>query len=381
MDKILFFMKNDKISTTYNSKLLLIIDPEQVDANLEVIISGLGVEFLTANNEDYKIVAENYEPDIVLADKSLTIETFKEICTFFRSGKKFAEIPIVAVIGDLSPENIGNVLGAGANDFVISPIYPPELRSRLCNQFNIVNFRREWKNELFHLERLNKEKNEILAIAAHDLKNPIFSIQLLGKTIRDDISLTKDEIFEFSNDIVASCERIIDIIKQLLDLNSIESGKISIDIRQHNIIESVKHLIELYRYKSELKNIKVHLDCNSDGEVRADLVSFNNIFDNFLSNAIKYSPFNKDIFIRLNDINNKLVLCVEDRGPGIPIAEQEKLFKRFAKISNKPTGGENSTGLGLSIVKKFVELIDAELEFKNNENTEGATFKVIIPKH
>ena len=81
------------------------------------------------------------------------------------------------------------------------------------------------------------------------------------------------------------------------------------------------------------------------------------------------------------DDNDKLVVSVSDQGPGIPQSEQDKLFKRFAKISNKPTGGENSTGLGLSIVKKFSELINAEIRFENNSNSEGATFSVILPKY
>jgi signal transduction histidine kinase len=202
----------------------------------------------------------------------------------------------------------------------------------------------------------------------------------LGKTIRDDMSLTKEELFEFSSDIVSSCDRIIEIIKQLLNLNSIESGKIIINIVQQSILESINHLIELYKYKAERKNIQIFLENYSDGIALTDMTSLSNIFDNFLSNAIKYSPFDKSVLVKIYDEDNFLKIDISDEGPGIPENELDKLFKRFAKISNKPTAGENSTGLGLSIAKKFSELIKAEIKFSNNVNRNGSTFSVILPK-
>jgi signal transduction histidine kinase len=290
------------------------------------------------------------------------------------------QIPVIFSFKPNEIDLIEKLFKYGVSDFVIFPYNKSGLQTRIENHLRLINYQKEWQKEKKHLEHLNKEKNEILAIAAHDLKNPIFSIQLLGKTIRDDTSLTKEELFEFSNDIVASCDRIIDIIKQLLDLNSIESGKIVVNISVCNIIEPIQHLIELYRFKSEKKNIKLHYEFIGDGIAKTDLNAVKNIFDNFISNAIKYSPYDKTVFIKVYDNADKLVIDVSDEGPGIPEAEKDKLFKRFSKISNKPTGGENSTGLGLSIVKKFSELVDAEISFKNNENTAGATFSVILPK-
>jgi two-component system, sensor histidine kinase and response regulator len=368
-------------SVTIGAKILIINEQKLATDNLENLVENLGTHNKMVQISEYMEFLDSFKPDIIITDISIKTDSLIEICHYLKTSGKYSDIPVVAVIENGDVDMVEKVLNADADDFIYSPLNLIELRSRISNQFYIVRYRRQWQNQLKHLEILNKEKNEILAIAAHDLKNPIFSIQLLGKTMRDDTTLTKDELYEFSNDIVASCDRIIDILKQLLDLNSIESGKIIIDIKQLYVLESVMHLIELYKHKAAIKNIDVNLEYSSDGIANTDLVSFNNIFDNIISNAIKYSPFNKSINVKVLDDNDKLVISVSDQGPGIPQSEQDKLFQKFAKISNQPTGGENSTGLGLSIVKKFSELINAEVKFENNSDSEGATFSVILPKY
>lgn len=363
------------------SEKVLIIGSEESDLlTLNEKMYALDITALSCDYSDYLIALTNNTYDLVIVDTSLHLDNFSKVCKFIKTSHDFSKIPLIAIVDSQNPDSIDVAIDFGADDFIFRPYNSSEIKTRIFNQLKMQSFFQECEKELKKLKDLNDEKNEILAIAAHDMKNPIFSIQLLGKTIRDDKTLNQEELYEFSNDIVSSSDRIIDIIKQLLDLNSIESGKINLSIQNLNVIEPIQHMIELYNFKAEKKNLKIHFDCQSDGYAETDIVSLNNIFDNFISNAIKYSPFDKHIYILIYDENDKLIIEVSDRGPGIPKEEQDKLFQRFAKISNKPTDGENSTGLGLSIVKKFAELINAELTFKNNDYTDGATFSVILPK-
>lgn len=370
-------MPKNYIENPLNLEILLIYSRE---SEKELIIEFLEdykqfLKFISI--KDFNILTISESTKIVIFgyvdEANIVEEIIKSIKQQFNQVYYFIPIKYVEL------NNYDKLIDDKNIDFIIYPINRLILEKRIFNILKLIKFENEWLKEKKHLEFLNREKNELLAIAAHDLKNPIFSIQLLAKTIRDDKSLTNEELYEFSDDIVSSSDRIIDIIKQLLDLNSIESGKINIDIAQVNIYEPIKHLIELYKFKSDRKNIKVNMDFESDGMAYTDSNAVKNIFDNFISNAIKYSPFNKSIYINIYDKDNFLVIDVIDEGPGIPEAELDKLFKRFAKISNKPTGGENSTGLGLSIVKKFVDLINAKVMFKNNDNI-GSTFSVWIPK-
>ena len=102
------------------------------------------------------------------------------------------------------------------------------------------------------------------------------------------------------------------------------------------------------------------------------------VLENLVSNAVKYSPPGKDIFVRLQKRAEAVRVEVQDQGPGLSAEDQKKLFGKFARLSAKPTGGEHSTGLGLSIVKKMVEAMNGQV-WCESELGRGATFTVEFP--
>lgn len=374
------YMQNHSNEEFSQSNLIVLYNEDSEIKPLISILDESGLIYNLQKFESYDVKMLHRSLNLVLIAYTPNLNEIKTMISKVKITANDLETYVFFSANLSDQEMIIKAFESGADDFMLFPYNKPTLVTRIKNHIKLINFRNEWVKEKAHYEVLNNEKNEILAIAAHDLKNPIFSIQLLGKTIRDDLQLTRDELYEFSNDIVESCDRIIDIIKQLLDLNSIESGKINVNLFNQSIVEPVKHLIELYRFKADSKNIKLEYSFEGDGYAYTDLNSLKNILDNFISNAIKYSPFDRKVTIRIYDKDGKMFAEVSDQGPGIPDAERDKLFKRFSKISNKPTGGENSTGLGLSIVKKFSELINADINFYNNESGIGSTFSVTLPK-
>jgi signal transduction histidine kinase len=102
------------------------------------------------------------------------------------------------------------------------------------------------------------------------------------------------------------------------------------------------------------------------------------VLDNIISNAVKYSPHRKNIFIRLKSSSEAVRIEIQDEGPGISPDDMQKLFGKFARLSARPTGGEHSTGLGLSIVKKMVEAMNGRV-WCESELGKGATFIVELP--
>jgi signal transduction histidine kinase len=110
-----------------------------------------------------------------------------------------------------------------------------------------------------------------------------------------------------------------------------------------------------------------------------DPVRVGQILDNLISNAIKFSPLGKKIFITLKEAGDLVMISIRDQGPGIPVEDQHRMFDHFQKLRNKPTGGETSTGLGLAIVKKIVDVHQGTLTVES-EPGEGATFSFTISK-
>ncbi len=226
---------------------------------------------------------------------------------------------------------------------------------------------------------LNNEKNEFLGIAAHDLKNPLVAIKGFGSIIRDDKNLSEDQLSEFADDIVQSSERMFDIITSLLDINKIEEGRVDINYEQVSTTEIVKTILVQNLESAAKKNISINFaEPNPDIYLETDRDLVLQIFDNILSNAIKFSPKGKSIEIKIAREGDFINMIVKDNGPGISDKDKLNLFKKFTKLSARPTGGENSTGLGLSIAKKIAEMLGGDI-LVSSKLGEGAEFKIVLP--
>ena len=134
-----------------------------------------------------------------------------------------------------------------------------------------------------------------------------------------------------------------------------------------------------FKKLAELKEINLQVEA-ADKQVKTliDPIYLNQVYENILSNAIKFSPTGKDVNVRL--LHNATVVRTEisDQGPGVPKEEMDRLFSKFSKLSAQPTAGESSTGLGLSLVKRYVELMNGKVWCESIEG-QGATFIVEIP--
>lgn len=232
----------------------------------------------------------------------------------------------------------------------------------------------EMKNQA--LIHLNQEKNEFLGIAAHDLKNPLAAIRGLAEYIQESIStLTEAEIVENAELIEAASRQMFDLITNLLDVNAIESGNINMQLSRTNLIPIVDSLVKNYAVAAQNKQIKVHFNpINRTCTAYVDRRIASQILDNVISNAIKYSPQNSNVFIRLYSILDTTIRCeVQDQGAGLSPEDLSKLFGKFTRLTPRPTGGEHSTGLGLFIVKKLVDAMNGKV-WCESELGKGTTF-------
>ena len=228
-----------------------------------------------------------------------------------------------------------------------------------------------------HLVELDYEKNETLGIVAHDLRNPLSTVIMIANIFAKDAGkLSTHEITEYAEDIKTTSNKMINLIKDLLDINAMESGKLNIKFEPVNINQTAKSVTGEFKEHAKLKDIKLDFASGSDGlEINADNDSTVQILDNLISNAVKYTPNGGSIEVSVKNVNSKVRVEVKDDGPGILEKEKDKLFKKFSKLSSKPTGGESSTGLGLSIVKKLTEAMHGKVWCESEEG-KGATFIV-----
>jgi adenylate cyclase len=236
----------------------------------------------------------------------------------------------------------------------------------------------EVKNE--QLVYLNQEKNELMAIVVHDLKNPLSAIKGLIDIIQWSLeTITKEELSEYIEMIHPAISQMFDLIENLLDINKLDEGKINANLQPTNIWLIILKIIKHYQLKAQAKNITIHAEANDETIVAmVDASLFYQVLDNLVSNAVKYSPFNTEITCRMYLTRNKVRCEIEDQGPGFSEQDLKKLFGKFSRLSAKPTGGEHSSGLGLFIVKKLVENMHGNV-WCETEIGKGAKFVVEFP--
>jgi signal transduction histidine kinase len=253
-----------------------------------------------------------------------------------------------------------------------------ELLEEETARVEMANAELNLKNE--QLQALDTEKNEFLGIVAHDLKNPLFGIKGLAQILEKEYAtLSPEEIQDFSADIRLSADRMFELISNLLNINALEQNGWRMEIQPFPITPAAEHAFNRYKQRAEAKNITLNFTSQTDAEIVADRSATMQILDNLVSNAVKYSPFGKKVYVRVLERDNKVRLEVQDEGPGLTPEDLKKLFGKFARLSAQPTGGEHSTGLGLSIVKKLVEAMNGNV-WCESEFGVGSTFFVEFPK-
>lgn len=243
------------------------------------------------------------------------------------------------------------------------------------------------------LESLSKEKDEILAIAAHDLKNPLSVITLSSSKVGKFFDkMTNEQLLLEMKTIQTTSKRMSEILKNLLELHTLESGKYFHPLETLKVIDIINDIIFGIMSYSKSKEITIIVTPSIDIQtlsLKLDKFAFKSIVENLLTNAIKFSHNGTKVIIRCTLEQNtnsfpqttkNFILEIQDQGQGFKKEEMASLFQKFAKLSAKPTAGEHSTGLGLAIVKKYVERMGASIVCRSNYGS-GTTFSLKFPIH
>lgn len=222
------------------------------------------------------------------------------------------------------------------------------------------------------------QHNQILNTTAHDLKNPLTTIPVRADLIKMK-KADPDMVDTLCDQIKIASLNMVRIIDELLQVGSMEAGKVHLLLIKVNVSFLVSNVVSMNQPLAERKNQTIHFSFEKDLYVNADEGKLTEIVDNLINNAIKYSTANKQIFVRVKEVAGRVIIEVEDQGLGLTPEDKNKLYQRFTRLSAQPTGGENSTGLGLSIVKVLVEAHQGTIQAESEGQDKGCKFIVELP--
>ena len=257
---------------------------------------------------------------------------------------------------------------------IVSLYYNRYRLKRINALLKLQNKRIEQQNT--RLNQLNKDKDRLMHVVAHDLRNPLNGIKGLSQVLQDEIGST-GTLKQGMDHIHRSAEHALDTINDLLSLESTQYTELittEVDINQ-----LVQDVIFTHRQHAQSKHIQIHFEAKAPIIANTDGDKLQRIIDNLVSNAIKFSPNEREIHVSLQQVNGQFKLEVQDQGPGLTEEDQQKVFGKFQKLSARPTAGESSTGLGLSIVRDLAEALGGKVEVQSTAG-EGAKFIVQLPR-
>ncbi len=252
--------------------------------------------------------------------------------------------------------------------------------SRLNN--DLATTQRELAKSNVELGVLNRQKNEFLGVAAHDLRNPLEVILTYSQFLLDEAEESlRPEHLEFVRTIRSSSEFMLRLVEDLLDVTRIEAGILELDLAAVDLCEMVERNVALNRVLAAKKGTRIELRCDvaDMAPLALDQAKIEQVLNNLIGNAIKFSPPGSTVEVRVADGPEAAEISVRDQGEGLSAEEAERLFRPFQRGRARSTAGEKSTGLGLAIVKRIVEGHRGEVRVESAEGG-GAVFSVVLPK-
>lgn len=319
-----------------------------IDPNTRVLIS---------NSAAFRLFSKN---DIPLEDKRIS-EVIRDL-TLHQSFQNALEN---SVNEDLSLE----IPGAGSLIFDVH-VAPIEIDNINCAVGVFY--------DISKIERLEKVRQEFLSNISHELRTPLTSIMAFVETLEDGAIDDVQNNRKFLGTIRKNAERMHRLIGEILELSSIESGKIELEMVEVVLSPLVEQIFSVLSATSKGREIKLVNQVSSDVNVFCDANRLEQMLTNLIGNAIKFNQKGGSVIVRIESVRHFDVISIEDTGEGIPAGHLERVFERFYRIDRARNRDIGGTGLGLAIVKHLAKLHGGEVSVRSKPG-KGAVFSISIP--
>lgn len=357
-----------------SKKLPVLEVPTDINSRVKNLIKLL--EIINSDRETIKGIIDGVNNGIVVFDKNgkITWANIKIMILFADS--LFLNQPIGKLFEDINLDEV-------KNECINNCIYKKELiikeQEFLC-VINRVEAEEEQYvaifNDITEFKKLDRLKTDMVRMVSHELKTPLTGINICAENIV--YIEDRQEAIKNAENIINASENLLDIITNFLSLSRLENDLITLNLETVSVSDMIQESIQLHESVHTKKNIDVMLNNNDIPEISADKKQLQIVFNNLISNAIKYSQENSTVTIDLIQEDPFISISVKDSGTGIPEDEQDKIFEKFYRARKHKQSNVQGTGIGLAITKRIVEMHKGQISVKSKPK-EGSTFTVLLP--
>jgi len=367
-----------------NTKVLVVDDEQSVATTIKAILEldGNDVTAVTSGKEALEQL-QRHEFDVVLTD--LRLDDLDGIEILRETQKLWPDTVSIMLTGYASLESAVAALRSGAYDYLIKPSDVDELRATIGRAIE----RRKLRQRLVELEQLDRLKTQFLSMASHELRTPLTAVSGFMQIARRRMSRLSgatevpapwreearkaDETLEMANRQSKKLARLID---ELLDVSRLEQGRVEMRLAEIDLADVVQEVAERMRLLSKAHAIETKID--GTAPIVADRDRIEQVLENLVGNAIKYSPEAGRIEMSMHVNGANAVISVRDEGIGIAPGEVEKIFGLFYRSPDPRADHVGGLGLGLYISREIVSRHHGRLWAERNAEA-GTTFHVTLP--
>lgn len=364
----------DRLPSTAVPSLILVVDDElETIRMVSSLLEEHGHVIITAQSGHEALSKlESIKPDLILLDVMMPGMTGFELCRILQANPETSGTPIIFLTGLEDRNYVLDALQAGGVDYVTKPFHDAELLTRVDLHSSLRKSRR-------FLAELTLEKNRLLEVVAHDLRNPLNGIQFAAIMLQEKAPCADSQQDVLLASIIDSATRAFEIISTLLEVRGLDEVKSN--IKNQPVCLHQVAIKALKGFEQHVRSKKIHLDFTPKPDrvmVLAETQTLLCCLENLISNAIKFSNEGARIQVQINLDGTSGIFAVNDEGPGIKPDEIDRLFKKFTRLSARPTAGEVSTGLGLHIVHELATAMHGSVTYQQS-TLGGACFTLKFP--
>ena len=361
-------------------KILIVDDVVSNVLLLKILLTNEKFQVITANNGTTCIEQTKKEhPDLILLDVMMPDISGFDTAVVLKKDEETKDIPIIFLTALNTPQDLVHGFQVGASDFLTKPFNKEELVMRVMQQISLVAAKRIIEKQNAELRATLSNRDKMYSVIAHDLRSPMASIRMVLNLVV--ASATPEtvgaELYELLDKANRESEEVHDLLDNLLKWTKSQTGRLSVVIQDLELNDIVPGVVDIFEIIAQTKHIKLDLQPSAQVlVVTADNDMLKTVLRNFLSNAIKFSPENSSIEIRMTAEGDFAIISVTDHGVGISADRIGSIFKKGDTTYG--TGGEEGSGLGLQLCQDFARKNGGDC-FVESVEGQGSTFSFTVP--
>lgn len=369
-----------------NVSILIVDDTETNVRLLGHVLKKAGYETMEAfSGQEAISQVKKQQPDIILLDVMMPEMSGFEVCEHLKKESEYKDIPVIFLSALTETDSKVKGFSVGGVDYITKPFQRQEVLARIELHVKLKRLQEQLNEKISqlkereqNLEKLNREKDELIRIVGHDFRNPVTGIMGLASFLEENTSnMPADEQAQMLGIIRESGQKLLDLVNELLTKE--ENANITELILEELDPQSLMlGVIDLHKPTATNKDITIETDLDDVVPMKLDRHKMEQIVSNLLSNALKFTPEKGTVLVALKEVDHSgraIDMVIQDSGMGIPEKQLGDLWSSNADSIRTGTSGEEGSGMGLTLVKNFTELHDGQISVESDEG-EGTRFTV-----